>query len=127
MLAESKLTSDIPVSDLTVARDFYGERLGLELIREVEGNELRFRVGDAILATYVTQSAGKAEHTLASFRVDDLDTSMAELRAAGIEFEDYDLPGFRTVAGIVDWGHTREAWFKDPDGNVLSVGQLIEP
>jgi len=127
VLADSRLTSDIPVSDLTVARDFYGGKLGLKLIKEVEGNELRFRVGDAILATYITQSAGKAEHTLASFRVTNLDAAMDELRAVGVEFEDYDLPGFRTVDGVVDWGHTREAWFKDPDGNVLSVGQLIEP
>lgn len=127
MLVASKLTADIPVSDLKVARDFYEGTLGLELIRQIEGNELRFRVGDAILATYITESAGKAAHTLASFRVDDLDRAMADLRAAGIEFEDYDLPDFKTVDGVVDWGHTREAWFKDPDGNVLSVGQLISP
>jgi hypothetical protein len=49
---------------------------------------------------------------------------VADLRGKGVTFEDYDLPGLRTVNGIAELGDIRGAWFKDPEGNILSVVQL---
>ena len=48
---------------------------------------------------------------------------MAELRNAGLTFEEYDLPGLKTEKGIATIQNTRGAWFKDPDGNILSLGE----
>jgi hypothetical protein len=61
---------------------------------------------------YPTPTAGQAGHTLASWTVADLDTEMAHLRARGVNFEDYDLPGLKTTDGVAEWGRVRGAWFK---------------
>jgi hypothetical protein len=56
--------------------------------------------------------------------VRDVEATVADLRGKGVTFEDYDLPGLRTVNGIAELGDIRGAWFKDPEGNILSVVQL---
>jgi hypothetical protein len=73
---------------------------------------------------YASQFAGHAQHTLASWEVDDIASVVDELEARGVVFEKYDLPGLKTdEQGIADLGSTKAAWFKDPDGNILNVGQ----
>ena len=57
--------------------------------------------------------------------VSDLEAEMAELRSHGITFEEYDMPGLTTENGIATAGNIRGAWFKDPDGNILSLGQHV--
>jgi catechol 2,3-dioxygenase-like lactoylglutathione lyase family enzyme len=56
--------------------------------------------------------------------VRDVEATVADLRAKGVTFEDYDLPGLKTVNGIAELGGIRGAWFEDPEGNILSVVQL---
>jgi len=56
--------------------------------------------------------------------VRDVEATVAQLRGKGVTFEDYDLPGVKTVNGIADLDGTKGAWFKDPEGNILSVVQL---
>jgi catechol 2,3-dioxygenase-like lactoylglutathione lyase family enzyme len=58
-----------------------------------------------------------------AFMVDDIDAAVKGLRDAGVTFEEYDLPGLKTVDGIADAEGERGAWFKDPDGNILALGQ----
>ena len=72
---------------------------------------------------YVTEAAGLARHTLGSFVVDDIQATTNALRAHGVTFEAYDLPGLKTVDGIARLGPDAVAWFKDPDGNILSLTQ----
>jgi hypothetical protein len=67
---------------------------------------------------------GAAQHTLGAFLVRDVESTVADLRGKGVSFEDYDLPGVKTVNGIAELGGIRGAWFKDPEGNILSVVQL---
>ena len=55
--------------------------------------------------------------------VADVEAAVAELRDKGVRFEEYDLPGLKTVNGIAELGGTRGAWFKDPEGNILSMVQ----
>jgi hypothetical protein len=55
--------------------------------------------------------------------VDDVERAVADLRSRGVELEEYDVPGLKTVDGIAELGYERAAWFRDPDGNILSVGQ----
>ncbi|MEV4561233.1 VOC family protein [Kitasatospora sp. NPDC049285] len=125
MLAEATLFAVIPASDLDRAKRFYRDTLGLTLA--VDRPEfVSFRSGDGEFQLYETPHGGKAEHTLASWKVSDLDAEMAELRGRGVVFEDYDFPGLKTVDGVAEDDGMRAAWFKDSEGNVLCVNELRE-
>ena len=82
-----------------------------------------YRSGDAYFSLYPTEFAGTALHTLGAFMVRDVEATVADLRGRGVTFEDYDLPGVKTVNGIAELGGFKGAWFKDPEGNILSVVQ----
>jgi hypothetical protein len=72
---------------------------------------------------YQTEFAGTAQHTLIGWTVSDIDAAVRELAGKGVSFEPYDMPDFKTdEAGIADMGGERAAWFKDPEGNLLSPG-----
>ena len=73
---------------------------------------------------YPSSGAASGAHTQAAWLVDDLSAMVAELRDRGVVFEDYDVPGLKTVDGIADLGYERSAWFKDSEGNLLALGQL---
>jgi catechol 2,3-dioxygenase-like lactoylglutathione lyase family enzyme len=123
MLADAPVHPAIPASDLERARRFYRDTLGLKVSMEMEEG-VRFDCGAGTqLYIYPTRSAGQAAHTLAAWRVTDLHAEMADLRARGVTFEEYDLPGLQTVDGVAEWGHLRGAWFKDSEGNILGVTQ----
>jgi hypothetical protein len=64
-------------------------------------------------------------HTQMAFTVDDIDVEVADLKARGVVFEEYEAP--RTDGGIATIGPGRAAWFKDPDGNLLAVLQFHDP
>lgn len=123
MLAGSPLYPTIPTRDLDRARGFYEGVLGLPLIRD-KGFEVIFRAGDVEVDVYASEGAGTAEHTLAAFIVDDIESIVRALQERGVVFEEYDLPGVKTVNGIADLGPDKSAWFRDPDGNLLNVSQL---
>ncbi|GLW58672.1 VOC family protein [Kitasatospora phosalacinea] len=123
MLADAPLLAVIPVTDLERAKRYYHDTLGLTLARE-GAEEVVFRCGSTEFGMYETPYGGQAGHTLASWKVADLDTEMAELRGRGVVFEEYDQPGLKTVDGVAEADGMRAAWFKDPDGNVLCVNEL---
>lgn len=125
MLDSFDIWPTLPVEDMERAKRFYSDRLGLELVRETD-QWVSYRAGSGYLMLYPTSLAGGARHTLASWIVDDLERVVAELRERGIEFEEYDFPGLKTVNGIADLdGVERASWFKDSEGNVLAVSQLL--
>jgi catechol 2,3-dioxygenase-like lactoylglutathione lyase family enzyme len=123
MLNAARAVPMIPVSDRGRAMVFYGGILGLRLHEETGGDVLYAAGGGSLLGIYETDHAGKAGHTLAGFFVEDIDAVVAALRERGVTFEEYDLPGLRTVDGIAQLEGERAAWFKDPDGNVLALGE----
>jgi hypothetical protein len=88
-----------------------------------EGRGIIYRSGDSYFSLYPTEFAGTAQHTLGAFMVGDVEAAVADLRGRGVRFEDYDLPGLKTVNGIAELGGIKGAWFKDPEGNILSVVQ----
>jgi len=90
----------IPTSDLARARAWYAEKLGLTTDLE-EAAALLYRNGqDPLFLLFSSPDAGTAGHQLAAWEVDDLEAEVAELRARGVEFEEYDQPGLCTVEGI---------------------------
>jgi catechol 2,3-dioxygenase-like lactoylglutathione lyase family enzyme len=124
-LAEAGIVAIVPVSDVEAAIGFYGETLGLELQERrddlPENREAEFRAGQGTLLVYESVGAGKSRHTVAGFRVDDVDATVATLRERGVEFEDYDLPEIKTEDGVAAVGDVRAAWCRDPDGNLLAI------
>lgn len=128
------MLSDHPVfpillsTDMVASRVFYGETLGLELLREDrvddEVDRLVFRCGDGtqLVITHSTIGTSDAQTQIA-WRVPDLREAVADLRSRGVRIEEYDAPDPVTVDGIADMGHSWAAWFVDPSGNVLAAVQ----
>jgi len=121
--ADWSFGTTIPAKDLDGTRRFYEDVLGAQVVMEDPGGII-YQSGDANFTLYPTEFAGTAQHTLGAFVVGDLKAAVAELRGKGVTFEEYDMPGLKTVDGIAELGGTRGAWFKDPEGNILSVVQL---
>ena len=123
MFEPLRATPTIAVSDIERAKKFYGETLGLKA-RDERVDGIRYETGGGTwLLVYPSQFAGTAQSTYMGFDVDDLDEAVAELRGRGVVFEEYDMPGLKTVDGIAEIEGFKGAWFKDPDGNILSIGQ----
>lgn len=120
MLEGAEFVAMLPVADLERSTQWYAEKLGLEPESQDAG-AAHYHAGSARFDLYITSYAGTAQHTQAGWMVDDVDRTVAELRGRGVDFEEYDVPGLKTVDGIADLGYERAAWFKDPDGNILSV------
>jgi catechol 2,3-dioxygenase-like lactoylglutathione lyase family enzyme len=111
----------IAVSDIERARKFYGETLGLK-VRDERADGIRYETGGGTaVLVYPSQFAGTAQSTYMGFEVDDVEKTVGELRDRGVAFEDYDLPGLKTVDGIAEMDGAKGAWFKDPDGNILAI------
>ena len=125
LLQDSDIQATIPVTDLDRARAWYADRLGLRPDQEFPGGALRYVVGrHSAFLLFLTDAAGFSEHQVASWVVDDLDAEVAELRGRGVTFEEYDGPVLTTVAGIARTPAGKGAWFKDSEGNVLTLIQL---
>lgn len=125
MLEQARVVAIVPVSDVEAAIRFYGDTLGLELQERrddlPENREAEFEAGHGTLLVYESVGAGKSRHTVAGFRVDDVDATVATLRERGVEFEDYNLPELKTEGGVAAVGDVRAAWCRDPDGNLLAI------
>jgi catechol-2,3-dioxygenase len=124
MLADNPIDVMILATDLGVAREFYGERIGLELLLQSD-DFLTFRCGGDSRLVVTRSSTGTTEpQTKASWRVSDLAAEVAELRSRGVELEEYDGPGLKTVDGVADVGFAQAAWLVDPHGNSLGLLQF---
>jgi predicted enzyme related to lactoylglutathione lyase len=125
MLTHSRVEANIPAADLGRARAFYADKLGLTPTREMAGVNLVYRTeGGSTFNIYETAFAGQAGHTIAQWHVDDIEAEVAELKAKGVMFEVYDMPGVRWQGEIAELeGLGRAAWFKDSEGNILCVDQ----
>ena len=125
MLNDSPIFTILPASDRDRARAFYSEKLGLEPSQVQPNGDLEYETGG--IRFYVTKSVGKSsgEFTQASWPVEDIDATVAELRSRGVTFEEYDLPDWKTADGIAPVpGLGRAAYFKDSEGNLLGMIQF---
>ena len=122
MLGGKDAAAALAVSDLQRARDFYENTLGLEAIQELPGAVL-YRSGGSVLLVYPSEYAGTNKATAAVWAVgDDFDAVIEALKAEGVTFEHYDdLPETTREGDVHRTGDSRLVWFKDPDGNILSV------
>jgi catechol 2,3-dioxygenase-like lactoylglutathione lyase family enzyme len=126
MLGEHPITPVLLAKDLAAAREFYHNRLGLEILTEND-NAIVFKCGGGTHVDVTKSTVGTAdEQTQASWQVTDIRAEVAELRARGVRVEEYDLPGLRTDDGIADIGFAWAAWITDPGQNAIGILQLKE-
>ena len=105
MLTQAPVVTILPVKDMDRARDFYEKRLGLTPQGARPDGKFLFRCnGGATLAIFPKPEGTKAEHTAVSFVVDDIVAEIRDLKAHGVQFHDYDFPGFKTVERTVTIG-----------------------
>jgi catechol 2,3-dioxygenase-like lactoylglutathione lyase family enzyme len=128
MLTGAPIMAIVPTTDLARAKAFYGEILGLVDAKvSTPGPQVVYRCGgNTLLEVYERPTAGDAQHTLASWEVSDLRAAVDQLRNRGVRFEQYDLPEVKTEDGISTTGDLQEAWFRDPDGNILRIHSHVE-
>jgi catechol 2,3-dioxygenase-like lactoylglutathione lyase family enzyme len=124
MLSDAPVAPALPASDLARARAFYEGTLELSVVEENPGAVTFACGGGTVLFVYPSAFAGTNKATAAGFRVADLDAAMARLRDRGVVFEEYDLPGLKTVEGVVTFDDGKGCFFTDTEGNILS---LIQP
>ena len=123
MLGKSDATPMIAVTDLDRARQFYEHTLGLKA-KDEWGEGVTLESGDTAINLYKSQFAGTNKATALNFDVDDIEKEVGELKEKGIFFETYDLPGLKKQGDFyVGEGGFKTNWFKDPDGNILSLIQ----
>ena len=125
MLKTSTVTTMLPVKDIDRARAFYEGRLGFKPGGLKPDGKFVYVVGGTTLALFPKPEGTKADHTAVSFQVDDIAASIRDLKKAGVVFEDYDLPGFKTVEHVCVLGAEKAAWFKDTEGNYLCLHEDV--
>jgi catechol 2,3-dioxygenase-like lactoylglutathione lyase family enzyme len=131
-LREARVATRLPARDLDRARRFYSEKLGLEPSEERPGG-LLYRCADSEFALFQSPGSSPGTFTQMALYVDDIEATVAELKARGLELEEVDVPGLKTVNGIAEVAGNypskgtgeRAAWFRDSEGNLIGVGQVV--
>ena len=132
MLATSQVSTRLPAQNLERARKFYSEKLGLDPVEERPGG-LLYRCGAGTFALFKSSGKSSGAYTQMAWEVEDMESTVAALRARGIVFEEYDAPGLKTLNGIADIRGNypskgvgeKGAWFRDSEGNLLGIGQPL--
>ena len=128
MLTNAKVHPTLPAEDLERAKKFYEELLGLKVIQKDPSPGALLQAGEGSTIYIYQRAATKADHTVASFSVKDVEATVKELKAKGVIFEDVEIPGLTTVDNITTMtlpsGEFKGAWFKDSEGNIISVNNM---
>jgi len=125
MLKNAPVVPYIPASNIARARTFYEEKVGLVPREEIAGGVV-YECGDrSWIFLYHSGGAGTSKASQAFWQVKDVEAEVAELKARGVTFEEYDTPGLKTVNGIATTRTSKAAWFKDTEGNIMAIIQTI--
>ena len=121
MLNNRDAVANLAVKKIDVAKKFYEGTLGLKQV-DSEGDELIvFKSGNTVINVYQSKEAGTNKATAVTWAVDDVEGEVNALKAKGVKFEHYDMPGMTRQGDIHMGGDMKVAWFKDPDGNILNI------
>lgn len=123
-LSDAPVTATLIVSDVNAAKSFYTEKLDLKQVAEItEDMGIMFEAGVGTRLYIYQSSLPTPQNTVASFKVNDVLATVNELKAKGVQFESYDMESIKTDENnIAHLGALQFAWFKDPSGNILAVG-----
>ena len=121
MLGNSDVYATVAVSDMQKSETFYKETLGLKPANGQDQGGTMYKSGSTKIFVYPSQYAGTNQATTASWRVDDIDGVVKDLKSKGVKFEHYDMPNVTMQGDLHIMGELKAAWFKDPDGNILAL------
>jgi catechol 2,3-dioxygenase-like lactoylglutathione lyase family enzyme len=127
MLTNSPIRPTIPVVDLDRAKRFYETILGLKPVPANNDNTSGiaiFECGNGTHMELYQRGPSKADHTVATFEVSNIEGEVNALRGKGVNFEEYDMPEIKTQNGIATQGPVKAAWFRDSEGNILCIHQI---
>ena len=124
MLSTAPIRAYIPARDIARARKFYERTVGLTPKEEYAGGVI-YECGGTEVFMYPTGNAGTSKASQAYWQVDDVEAEVAELKARGVVFEEYGMPGIEMKNGIAAGGGAKTAWFKDTEGNILAISQRL--
>ncbi len=125
MLKNAQIIPYIPVANVARARKFYEEKVGLKPKQEYAGGVIYECGNGSWVFMYPSPGAGTSKASTAFWAVDDVAAEVAELKARGVVFEEYNMPGIKMENSIATGGGAKTAWFKDTEGNILAVSQRI--
>ena len=121
MLGDNDAMATLAVRNLASARKFYEGTLGLKSVHAEGDQAITYKSGKSQLLVYQSQYAGTNTATAATWMVSDIEGVVKDLKAKGITFEHYDMPGVTRKGDIHIGGPLKNAWFKDPDGNIIAL------
>jgi catechol 2,3-dioxygenase-like lactoylglutathione lyase family enzyme len=121
MFADNNATATIPVKNLQAAKKFYEGTLSLKPVRTEGDQATSYKSGKSEVLVYQSQFAGTNKATAATWVVSDVEKTVQDLKAKGVAFEHYDMPGITRKGDVHVAGKLKNAWFKDPDGNILAI------
>jgi len=125
LLANARVCADVPTADLKRARHFYEATLGLKALKIDDERGVYYEAGGGTMLNLYVRPVSPAVSTIATFLVEDIEEVMSGLRSRDVSFEEYDKPDLKTKNGLFkDRSGFKVSWFKDPDGNILSLEQL---
>src|SRR5713101_1426306 len=125
MPKRARIVPYIPVTNVARARKFYEEKLGLTPKEEYAGGVIYECGNGSWVFMYPSAGAGTSKASTAFWAVDDVAAEVAELKARGVVFEEYNMPGIKMVNSIATARGAKTAWFKDSEGNILALSQRI--
>ena len=125
MLKDHPIVPYLPATDIRRARRFYEEKVGLVPREDVAGGVVYECGQRSWIFLYHSDGAGTSKASQAFWQVPDVDAEVRDLRARGVDFIDYDIPGIKTIDGIATMGNTKGAWFRDTEGNILALIQTL--
>jgi catechol 2,3-dioxygenase-like lactoylglutathione lyase family enzyme len=127
MFESTPLVAALPASDLDRAKRWYSEKLGLEPVSEDGYGGAHYETGGVHFLLFETPNAGTNQATAAGFSVDNFDEIIGQLRERGVSFEEVDFGEMgKTVDGVISTpdGMNKAAWFKDSEGNIISLSTI---
>ena len=126
MLADAPIHPVLLAKDLDAAREFYGAKLGLPVLVDRGEEAVEYVCGGGTKLVVTKSTTGTSDsQTQVGWTVTDLEGELDDLRARGVNIEEYDYPDLKTENGIADFGFARMAWIVDPGGNVLAIMQDV--
>jgi catechol 2,3-dioxygenase-like lactoylglutathione lyase family enzyme len=126
MLSEYPIHTALPATDLERAKRFYADKLGLT--PESEGPDgLFYRCGEGTrFLVFPSGGTASGTHTQMTWNTPDIEAAVADLKARGVVFEEYDTSEVKTINSVATLGQSKGAWFTDSEGNMLALGQFDE-
>ena len=124
MLSDARYSASLPCSDLERAKSFYADKLGLTPTDQQPGRVFYEGGGGTQFVLFASSGQASGSFTQMGLSVADIDAEVRDLKQRGVQFEEYDFPGFDKATSIAQTYDHRAAWFKDSEGNLLVIIQL---